>query len=402
MTALTCTVPAEVSAPIADTSWKPVIALGIAAFVMVTTEFMPVGLIPSIAASLGQTEGRVGLMVTLPGMFAAISALAVLLLARRLNRRLVLAGLVSLLALSNLIVFLSSSFQGMLIGRALMGIAIGGFWTVGGSLGPRLQPRNAAKAGAVILSGVSLGMVAGMPAGAFLGELFGWRWAFGMAGIVSVLVLALMLAVMPSLPSRDTKGLRDVPALLRMPKVRLGLLIMFLIFGGHFLAYTFVAPFLIQVTGMTPLAVGGILLIYGIAAFAGNLVGGWVSGRNLWRAMLSATLMLGLPTLILAMLGDSPVIALPVLMLWGIGFGMQAITVQSWIFAAAPKQLEAVQAMFVSLSQVAIGSGALVGGYLVDGVGVVSPLWTAAAIAFAAALAFVVLTRSGSASRSPA
>lgn len=111
--------------------------------------------------------------------------------------------------------------------------------------------------------------------------------------------------------------------------------------------------------------------------------------------MLSTTLMLGIPVLLLALLGDSPLIALPVLMLWGVGFGMQAITAQSWIFAAAPKQLEAVQAIFVSLAQVAIGPGALAGGLLVDGAGIRSTLWVTATIGIATTTFFAVCTRVG-------
>lgn len=375
-------------------SWLPVAALGVAAFVMVTTEFMPVGLLPTIAADLHQTEGRTGLMVTLPGLLAAVSAPAMIAFAGRLDRRHVLAGLLSLLALSNLIVFLSTSFELMLFGRALMGVAVGGFWTVGGSLGPRLQPGNQAKAGAVILSGVSLGMVAGVPAGVFLSELLGWRWAFGMAGFVALAVLALLLAVMPSLPASGGRGLRDVPALMRDSKVRLGFAAIVALFGGHFLAYTFVTPFLLQVTGIGAGAIGGLLLAYGVAAFAGNLLGGWASTRSLRGSVIAMGLLLGGPLLLLAMLGQHSYLTIGLLMVWGIAFGMMPIAVQSWLFAAAPTRLEAVQSVFVCLSQVAIGVGSLSGGLLADGLGVTSAFWASALVSLSMAALFLVMTRS--------
>lgn len=383
-----CAVTDEPSVQSADAAWLPVVALGVAAFVMVTTEFMPVGLLPAIAADLHQTEGRTGLMVTLPGLLAAASAPATIAFTGKLDRRLMLAGLLSLLALSNLVVFLSGTFELMLFGRALMGIAVGGFWTVGGSLGPRLQPAKAAKAGAVILSGVSMGMVAGVPAGALLGELVGWRWAFGMAGGIALLVLFLLLAVMPSLPARGHGGLRDVPGLLRLPEVRLGLAAILLLFGGHFLAYTFVTPILLQVNGMSSVMVGAMLLAYGVAAFVGNFFGGWVASRDVRSAMLATALLLSLPLILLAVFGRNLMVVFPLLMLWGVAFGMLPIAVQSWMFRAAPKQLEAVQALFVSLSQVAIGIGAFAGGMLMDHQGIASVIWTASMTALLTAALF--------------
>lgn len=399
MSLASCTVADGPSAQSADSSWLPVAALGVAAFVMVTTEFMPVGLLPAIAADLGQTKGRTGLMVTLPGLLAAVAAPATILFAGKLDRRLVLAGLLSLLVLSNFIVFLSRTFEVMLFGRALMGIAVGGFWTVGGSLGPRLQPGKAAKADTVILSGVSLGMVAGVPAGAFLGDLLGWRWAFGMAGVIALLVLVMMLAVMPALPARNSAGLRDVPQLLRMPKVRLGLLAILLLFGAHFLAYTFVTPFLLQVSKIGSGVIGAVLLAYGVAAFTGNLLGGWASGRSLRSSMLATAVLLGLAMMLLVAAGAHALPVFLLLMLWGVAFGMLPIAVQSWMLDAAPKQLEAVQALFVSLSQVAIGLGALAGGQLVDHFGVASAFWVAALAPLATAGYFGLSTSGYSSAR---
>lgn len=383
-----CAVTDGPSAQSADAAWLPVVALGVVAFVMVTTEFMPVGLLPAIAADLHQTEGRTGLMVTLPGLLAAVSAPAAIAFAGKLDRRLLLAGFLSLLALSNLVVFLSGTFELMLFGRALMGIAVGGFWAVGGSLGPRLQPAKAAKAGAVILSGVSLGMVAGVPAGALLGELVGWRWAFGMAGGIALLVQFLLLAVMPSLPARGNGGLRDVPGILQLSEVWLGLAAILLLFGGHFLAYTFVTPILLQVNGMSSVMVGAMLLAYGVAAFIGNFFGGWAASRDVRSAMLATALLLSLPLILLAVFGRNLMVVFPLLMLWGVAFGMLPIAVQSWMFRAAPKQLEAVQALFVSLSQVAIGIGAFAGGMLVDHLGITSAIWAASMTALLTAALF--------------
>ena len=367
-------------------------SLAIASFALVSTEFLPVGLLPQIARDLGLSEGRAGLMVTLPSVMGALAAPMTIAYAGRLDRRWLLGGLLGLLALSNFLVAFSSSFPAILFGRLLMGIAVGGFWTAGGSLGPRLKPGpRSARASALILSGVSVGTVAGVPAGALLGELVGWRWAFGAAGAISLGVLVMVLALLPPLPAAAThNGLRDVPALLREPKVQLGLVAVVLLFGGQFGAYTYISPFLLQVSGIAPALLSAVLLGYGAAGFFGNLLGGWLAERSLRGALVATGLVLGLSVLGLVMLGNSTTVGTVALVLvWGMGFGMLPISLQSWMFGAAPHKLEAVQALGVSTSQAAIGGGALLGGLLADNLGLASAMWLGAlcALAFTGALA---------------
>jgi predicted MFS family arabinose efflux permease len=172
-----------------------------------------------------------------------------------------------------------------------------------------------------------------------------------------------------------------------------------LLFGAHFLAYTFVTPFLLQVSKIGSGAIGALLLAYGVAAFTGNLLGGWASGRSLRGSMLATAVLLGLPMMLLVAAGAHTLPVFLLLMLWGVAFGMLPIAVQSWMFGAAPKQLEAVQALFVSLSQVAIGLGALAGGQLVDHLGVASALWVAALAALATAGYFGLSTSGYSSAR---
>lgn len=373
-------------------SWGAVASLGIAAFALVSTEFLPVGLLPQIAHELGQSEGQTGLMVTLPSVMGAFAAPLTIAFAGRLDRRRLLGGLVALLALSNFVVAMSGAFAAVLFGRLLMGIAVGGFWTIGGSLGPRLKPGSqAARASALILSGVSIGTVAGVPAGALLGALVGWRWAFAAAGVISLVVLALLLVLLPGLPSTATRnGLREIPTLLRAPKVRLGLATILLLFGGQFSAYTYISPFLLQAIGIAPAALGAVLLGYGASGFVGNLIGGWLAERSAHGALVATGLVQGISVLGLVLLGQGDVAwSVALVIFWGLGFGMLPIAVQSWMFGAAPQRLEAVQAMFVSAAQAAIGGGALLGGVLADSLGTRSAMWLGALSALMLSLVVV-------------
>lgn len=374
----------------AASSWLSVAAVGIGAFALVTTEFLPVGLLPQVARELAISEGQTGLMVTLPGLLAALTAPLTLLWARTFDRRNVLCALLVLLAVSNVTVALASNLWMLLLGRALLGIAVGGFWTIGGTLGPRLRPEHAAKATSLIFSGVSIGTVAGVPAGTLLGEMLGWRVVFGVAAGLSVIVTLLLLRTLPRLPAQPGAGLGMLGDVLRLHKTRVGLLAVLLIFVGQFAAYTYLSPYLINEAGMSSVSLSAILLGFGAAGFVGNLVGGWaVTGSPTWT-LIGTALLMGLPMILLSGIASLAPAVVLLVMVWGVGFGLLPIAMQSWLFAMAPDKLEAMGAIFVSSAQVSIGLGALAGGLTVDHLGVLSALTLGGTLAVLTAVVILI------------
>jgi predicted MFS family arabinose efflux permease len=360
-------------APPSRAAWLAVLSVGVGSFALVTTEFLPVGLLPSIATELGISKGTAGMMVTLPGIIAAFAAILVTIGIGKTDRRYVIAGLTATLILSNLIVAFTDSFPLILLARALLGIGVGGFWAIGGAIGTRLvSAPYAARATSVIFAGVSVGTVAGVPAGALLGELFGWRAAFLATGAVGVVVLLMQLALLPRLPAAGSLTFRQVPELLRIKKARLGMAVTLLVFIGQFSAYTYITPFLVQVALLNAGTISALFLTYGVAGFIGNLLGGWLVARSVRRALLTVGLVIGLSTLSLPFLGTTLAGVVVLIITWGLGFGMMPISVQSWMFKAAPHAMESGGAVFVSTAQVALASGALVGGIVVDHLGVPS------------------------------
>ncbi|WP_218191729.1 MFS transporter [Pseudomonas sp. B28(2017)] len=343
----------------AAASWLLVAAVGIGAFALVTTEFLPVGLLPQIARELAITEGQTGLMVTLPGLLAAVTAPLALLWARSIDRRKVLCALLALLAVSNLAVALSSNLWVLLLGRALLGIAVGGFWTIGGTLGLRLRPEQAAKATSLIFSGVSIGTVAGVPAGTLLGEVLGWRVVFAVAAGLSVIITLLLWRTLPRLPAQLGAGLGSLAEALRLRKTRVGLLAVLLIFVGQFTAYTYLSPYLINEAGMSSASLSALLLGFGVTGFIGNLLGGWAVTRSPSWTLIGTALLMGIPMILLSGMASLASAVVMLMVLWGVGFGLLPIAMQSWLFAMAPDRLEAMGAIFVSSAQVSIGVGAL-------------------------------------------
>nr|WP_315254631.1 MFS transporter [uncultured Duganella sp.] len=374
-------------------SWTAVGAVGIGAFALVTSEFLPVGLLPQIAQDLGITPGQAGLMVTLPGIVAAVMAPFTLAFAGNVDRRRLLWILLAMLAVANLTVALASSLPAALVGRVLLGIAIGGFWTIGGSLGRRLRPgAESAKATALIFSGVSVGTVAGVPVGTLLGGMLGWRMAFGAATAVALVVVAVLILALPSLKPNQAQGFGDVGSVLKLPRVQLGLFAILMIFVGQFASYTYITPYLLQHAGIGAAAISAILFGYGAAGFAGNLLAGWAAARNTKLTLAATAALIGVSIALMLAAGSHAWLVIPLLMVWGLGFGMLPIAVQSWLFSAAPQKLEAVSAVFVSSAQASIGAGALLGGLLADHYGL-SGAMSVGAVATLVTAVVVVLWR---------
>jgi predicted MFS family arabinose efflux permease len=358
-----------------DSAWLAVLTVAVGAFALVTTEFLPVGLLPAIAASLHVSEGVAGLMVTVPGLLGTVSAPLITVGSGRLDRRFVLWGLMALLAAANLIVALAPTFLTALIGRVLLGIAVGGFWTIGAAIGPRLVAEaSATRATSLIFAGISLGTVAGVPAGALVGHVIGWRVAFGAAGVATVVVLLAQMLLLPAVKPTRAVRTHELPALFRVPKARVGIIATAFIFVGQFAAYTYITPFLIEVSRMNAPTVTVLLLAYGATGFIGNIVGAWGAARNVRAAVAVTAVVLGGSLLFLPLFGANQIASTILIGIWGLAFGAMPIATQIWMFKAAPEALEGSSALFVSTAQISLASGALVGGVAVDHLGIPSAM----------------------------
>jgi predicted MFS family arabinose efflux permease len=247
----------------------------------------------------------------------------------------------------------------------------------------------------MIFAGVSIGTVAGVPAGALIGELFGWRVAFHAGGVVALLVLLTQMRLLPSLPAKASVTFGQLPELLRVPKARLGIFITLLVFIGQFAAYTYITPFLAQVTQLNAKTISTLLLVYGAAGLVGNVIGGKILARSVRAGLITTGVVLGLSTLALPLLGTGLIGAALLVVSWGIAFGMMPMSVQTWIFQAAPQAMESGGAVFVATAQIALASGALVGGMAVDHLGVSSAMAVGGVLALAMAAVALRWARDG-------
>lgn len=375
--------------------WPAIFSLTVACFVMVTTEFLPIGLLTNIAPSLGVSTGTAGLMVTMPGIVAAVAAPALSLISGRLDRRLLMLGLSLLLMVSNLVAALAVNFPMMLLGRVLLGICVGGFWSFAANYGRHLVPEaSQGRAPALILSGISVGAVCGVPAGALIGDLFGWRAAFFGGAALAVGVLLAQLRLLTSVPPSRPVTPRDLVLPLRLPMARIGLIAIVLLFIGHFAAYTYLRPLLQQVFVLSPSAISLQLLAYGAIGLLGTFL-----GERLGEYSLRATFIL-IAAMLAGILIVSPLLsglagATLMVLVWGLAFGAVPVCATNWMFAAVPQAPEAGQALLVCVIQIALASGALLGGEVVDWQGVSSAMLFGGALILSATLVFGLSLRSG-------
>ncbi|MFE9575619.1 MFS transporter [Nocardia sp. NPDC006044] len=357
--------PAPTRGPL--TGWLAVVSVMLAIFSIVTTEILPIGLLTSIGADFTISDGAAGLMMTVPGLVAAVTAPLATVATGRIDRRIMLCLFIFLLVLANILMAVAPEYRVVLASRVLVGVTIGGFWSLAAGIAPRLVPQaSAGRATAVIFSAVPLGSVLGVPAGTLLGEIAGWRTTFVVVGAFTAVVLGLLMAFLPPLPAGTVTRAAVLREALRGIDVRFALLTTFLVVLAHFAAYTYVTPFLEQVPRLGPGTITVLLLIYGTAGILGNFLGGAAIVRRPHAAFGCAAAMSAGAMLLLPVFGrfDAGVIVL--LIIWGMGYGAIPVSTQTWFANAVPHAPEAASVLFTATFQATFSLGALTGGLVVD------------------------------------
>lgn len=380
----------------AEPAWGAVVSLAIGVFGLVTAEFLPASLLTPLAQDLSVTEGTAGQAVTATAVVGAIAAPTMAIITKRLDRRLVMWALTVLLILSNLLAAFASSLPVLLIARIMLGISLGGFWSMSAAMAMRLVPmRLMPRAMSIILTGVSVATVCAAPVGAYVGDVWGWRTAFMIAAVVGALALLMQVATLPKLPPAGVASFRTLLEVMKRSTIRAALLVVVLVASGHFAGFTYVRPFLENVPALDIETISLVLLAYGIGGFFGNFAGGFMAERNLKAAVGLAPLLIALSALLLLVLGASPEVAAMAVAAWGFAFGAVPVGLQTWLVRAAPDQAESAGGLMVATFQVAIALGAVFGGMLVDNAGVASAFaYCGIATLLAALAAFLLGPRS--------
>lgn len=375
----------------AEQSWGAVFAMSLAAFVLVASEFMPVSLLTPIAADMHITEGQAGLGISVSGLFALFASLLTASVAARVDRKPLLLSLTLLMIVSGTVVAFSPTYWVFMVGRALIGVAIGGFWSLSAATAMRLVPDDQiARAMAVVNGGNALATVIAAPLGSFLGSLIGWRGAFLCVIPVAVVACIWLLVSLPTMKAQRRPGTGNVFTLMKKPPVALGMAAVSVFFMGQFMLFTYLRPFLETVTQVSVSMLSLMLLVLGLAGLAGTFLIGRFLNNGLHRTLIVIPILMAMIALALVSFGSSAVTTTVLLGLWGLVATAAPVGWWTWLAKTLPEAPEAGGGLMVAIVQLAISAGATVGGLVFDSSGYQATFeLSAALLGVAAVLAFL-------------
>jgi predicted MFS family arabinose efflux permease len=378
-------------------AWGAVFALSLGAFVLVASEFMPVSLLTPIATDLRISEGQAGQAIAISGLFALLTSLFISSLAGRLDRKVLLLGLTLLMVISGTIVAFAPNYLTFMLGRAFIGVAIGGFWSMSAATAMRLVPEaQVPRALAIVNGGNALATVVAAPLGSFLGALIGWRGAFFCVVPVAAIALAWKLMSLPPMKPGAGAASTNVFKLLRRPPVALGMAAVSLFFMGQFALFTYLRPFLETVTRVRVSTLSLMLLFVGVAGFVGTSLIGSFLKEGLYRTLVIIPGLMAMIAVALTAFGGSVATTTLLLGFWGLVATAAPVGWWTWLARTLPQDAEAGGGLMVAVIQLAITLGATVGGLLFDMSGHRATFGMSAALLVIAAALAVLAARAGS------
>ncbi|WP_414487494.1 MFS transporter [Stenotrophomonas maltophilia] len=346
--------------------------MSLAAFALVASEFMPVSLLTPLATDLGITEGQAGMGISVSGLFALVTALLIAPLAARVERKRLLLSMIVTMVASGTVVAFAPNYGLFMVGRALIGVAIGGFWSLSAATAIRLVPSNhVPRALALVNGGNALATVIAAPLGSYLGAFIGWRWAFFIVVPIAMAALTWLLLSMPKLKPREAaQGSSNVLSLLKRPPIAWGMLAVMGFFMGQFMLFTYLRPFLERVTRLEVSMVSFVLLLAGLGGLVGTfLIGAFLKDRGLYRTLIGVPIMMTAIALALVAYGSSLLATAVLLTFWGLIATATPVAWFTWIAQTLPEEVEAGGGLFVAICQLAIALGGSLGGIIFDAAG---------------------------------
>lgn len=340
-------------------------------FVLIASEFMPVSLLTPIARDLGVTEGLAGQGIAISGALAVLTSLTISTLAGNVNRKYLLMGMTVLMAISGIIIALASSYLVYMAGRALIGIAIGGFWSMSAATAIRLVPQHqVARALGIFNGGNALATVVAAPLGSYLGATIGWRGAFLCLVPIAVVALIWQSFSLPGMNgNKSTASRGSVFRLFSRPVVSIGMLACGLFFMGQFALFTYVRPFLETVTRVDTSSLSLILLVIGVAGFIGTLIVSTFLNAKFYPTLMAIPGLMAIIAIALILTGHSIWIVALLLGLWGMLATAAPTGWWTWIARTLPDDAEAGGGLMVAVIQLSIALGSTAGGMVFDHLG---------------------------------
>ncbi|MBL4912496.1 sugar transporter [Shewanella schlegeliana] len=353
-------------------AWAPVLLLALTAFVFVSTEFVPVGLLASLGQSFNMSAVAIGPMLTVYAAVVALASLPAVLLFGRFERKKLLLGLMSVFIISHGICVWSPTYEILLAGRTGIAITHALFWAIAPALVVRLAPdAQGAKALSIFATGCVLALVLGIPLGRVIGQLMGWRSIFALIGLLTLAMMLLLWRGLPNLPATHGGSWRSLPSLARNKALLWLYLLTMTLVTAHYSVYTYLEPLLQEHFGYSANITTMILLIFGGAGLIGSALFSRFQAKHAQQLLILAIMTLGSCMAMLPFIASQLWLLLPLCILWGTGMMLMCLSLQSKALKLAPEATDVAMAIYSGLFNVGIGGGALLGSIIAAHYGVI-------------------------------
>lgn len=361
--------------------------MGLCVSLLIAAEFLPVSLLTPIANDLGATEGMAGQAISISGLFAVITSLLIATVAGRFDRRHILLGLTTIMVGSLVLIAMAPNFSILMVARALLGIVIGGFWSLATATVMRLVPEDSVpKALGIIYTGSAIATAFAAPIGSYLGSIYGWRGVF--LGLVPIALINLVWqwSSLPAMPPRAVNPVSKLLGLLKRRTVAYAMLGVMLTFAGAFTSFTYFRPFLETYTQVNVTQLSLLLLGLGASGFVGTYAAGALLRHHLYPLLRWLPLILaGLTMLLVAVRSELwPVAA--ALVLWGTINAAIPVTWSTWLSRGIKDEPESGGGLLIAAIQLSIMIGGFLGGVLLDHFSAVATLLGGSALLVLATL----------------
>ncbi|HEA18732.1 MAG TPA: MFS transporter [Pseudoalteromonas prydzensis] len=348
--------------------WSGVFAMSLCVFTLIASEFMPVSLLTLIANDLQITEGMAGQGIAISGIFAVLTSLLLPAFIGTIDRKKLLLTLTFLMGISGAIVALAPNYIAYMLGRGLIGVVIGGFWSMSAAMAIRLvPPEKVPKALAIFNGGNAMATVIAAPLGSYLGSIIGWRGAFLAIIPIALITLIWQWLTLPTMETEtNTSSSRNILKILKNRTVALGMAGCGAFFMGQFALFTYLRPFLETVTHTSVSTLSLLLLAIGFSGLIGTFIISSFLKKTLYGLLIGIPILMAMIAIALIPLGSNVFIVAILLSLWGLFATAAPVAWWTWVAKAIPDNAEAGGGLMVAVVQMSIALGSTVGGLLFD------------------------------------
>ncbi|OXM84800.1 MFS transporter [Paenibacillus rigui] len=385
-------------------AWK-IYMLAVVSFLVGTSEFIIAGILDKVAGDIGVTLAAAGQLITVFSLAYAFGTPILMAVTSRMERRKLLMYALGVFVVGNVIAVALPGFEFLVASRVILALSTGVFVVTALTVASKLAPPDKqGSAIATLVMGFSTALIVGVPLGRVVASLYDWKTIFGGIGFLGLLAILAVALTIPQTDGEEPVPIRQQLALLKEPRITVALLITFFWISGYSIAYTYISPFLLTVTGMSEQGVSAGLFAFGIASLIGSKFGGFSTDKwGVSRTLVGGMLLHAVALVLISLAAKSPAMMFPLLMLWSFSAWSSGPTQQYNLIMQAPEASGIMLSLNSSVLQLAMAAGAGIGGIVVEQVSLTSISWIGAAgVTVAAATAAASFGRSRALARQKA